>query len=118
MTSSPSNFVPLGAILVPEVTTREHSPWNVSAEAGSLATKSYTPVFRTQRFLLSLKLGKLIKGEATEEFTTNANVENMAALAIADSRQSQGWQLIQSPVSRLIQGPSLQQLQPLKHLPA
>lgn len=41
-------------------------------------------------FLLPLKLGKLIKGEATKEFTTNVNVENMAALATADSRQSQG----------------------------
>lgn len=72
--------------MVPEVTTRAHSLWNVSAEAGSLVTKSYTPVFRTQMFLLPLKLGKLIKGEATKEFITNANVENMAALATADSR--------------------------------
>lgn len=54
-------------------------------KAGALATKSYTQVFGTQKFLLSFKLGKEIRGEATKELTTN--VENMAALTV-DSRQS------------------------------
>lgn len=89
MTSSASNVILLCAIAAHEVTTRAHSSWNVSAKAGSLATNSYSPVLRIQRFLLSLKLGTQIKGEATNELTTNADVENMAALAMADSRQSQ-----------------------------
>lgn len=70
-----------------KVTIRAHTSQDVSVKVGALAIKSYTQVFRTQKFLLSLKLGKEIRGEVTEKLTTNADVENMVALTV-DSRQS------------------------------
>lgn len=87
MTFSASNFVPLSPTVVHKVTTRAHTSQDVSVKAGALATKSYTQVFRTRKFLLSFKLGKEIRGEVTNELTTNADVENMVALTV-DSRQS------------------------------
>lgn len=68
-----------------KVTTTAHTSQDV--KVGALAIKSYTQVVRTQKFLLSLKLGKEIRGEVTEKLTTNADVENMVALTM-DSRQS------------------------------